>query len=52
MKTIDSEIRYALCIEHKDSEDLEKRKIYQVIPDEDVIITVLYNIYGIFMIWI
>ena len=25
---------YALCIENRDSEDLEKRKIYQVIPDE------------------
>ncbi|MBN1831506.1 MAG: hypothetical protein JW896_05285 [Deltaproteobacteria bacterium] len=26
---------YALCIDNKDSEDLEKRKIYQVIPDDD-----------------
>jgi hypothetical protein len=26
---------FALCIENKDSEDLEKRKIYQVLPDED-----------------
>ena len=25
---------FALCIEDKDSEDLEKRKIYTVIPDE------------------
>ena len=25
---------YALCIENRDSEDLEKRKIYQVLPDE------------------
>jgi hypothetical protein len=25
---------YALCIENRDSEDLEKRKIYKVIPDE------------------
>jgi hypothetical protein len=24
----------ALCIENKDCDDLEKRKIYQVIPDE------------------
>ena len=24
---------YALCIENKDCEDLEKRKIYQVLPD-------------------
>jgi len=34
MKKIDDEIRYALCIENRDSEDLEKRKIYQVLPDE------------------
>ena len=27
--------RFALCVENKDSEDLEKRKIYVVIPDED-----------------
>jgi len=27
--------RFALCIENKDSEDLEKRKIYVVVPDED-----------------
>jgi hypothetical protein len=26
---------FALCIENKDCEDLEKRKIYQMIPDED-----------------
>ena len=25
---------FALCIENRDSEDLEKRKIYQVLPDE------------------
>ena len=25
---------FALCIENKDCEDLEKRKIYQVIPDK------------------
>jgi len=34
MRKNDNEIRYALCVENKDSEDLEKRKIYQVIPDE------------------
>jgi hypothetical protein len=28
--------RYALCLENKDCEDLEKRKIYQVLPDDDV----------------
>ena len=27
--------KYALCIENKDCEDLEKRKIYQVLPDDD-----------------
>ena len=27
--------RYALCLENKDCEDLEKRKIYQVLPDDD-----------------
>jgi hypothetical protein len=25
---------FALCIENKDCEDLERRKIYQVLPDE------------------
>jgi len=29
------ESRFALCIENKDSEDLEKRKIYVVVPDEE-----------------
>ncbi len=27
--------RFALCVENKDCEDLEKRKIYQVIFDND-----------------
>ncbi len=26
---------FALCIENKDCEDLEKRKIYKVLPDEE-----------------
>ena len=26
---------FALCVENKDCEDLEKRKVYQVIPDEE-----------------
>jgi hypothetical protein len=26
--------RFALCIENKDCEDLEKRKVYVVVPDE------------------
>lgn len=29
------ESRFALCIENKDSEDLEKRRIYVVVPDEE-----------------
>lgn len=27
--------RFALCIENKETEDLEKRKIYLVLPDEE-----------------
>jgi hypothetical protein len=27
--------KFALCVENKDCEDLEKRKIYQVLPDEE-----------------
>ncbi len=30
-----SNSQFALCVENKDSEDLEKRKIYVVVPDED-----------------
>lgn len=26
---------FALCIENRDCEDLEKRKVYQVLPDDD-----------------
>ena len=26
---------FGLCIENKDCEDLEKRKIYQMLPDEE-----------------
>ena len=26
--------RFALCVENKDCEDLEKRKIYEIIPDK------------------
>ncbi len=28
------ESQFALCIENKGCEDLEKRKLYQVLPDE------------------
>jgi hypothetical protein len=34
MKKNKKEEFFALCVENKDSEDLEKRKIYRVIPDE------------------
>ena len=27
--------KFALCVENKDCEDLEKRKIYQILPDEE-----------------
>jgi hypothetical protein len=27
--------QFALCLENKDSEDLEKRKIYVVVPDKE-----------------
>jgi hypothetical protein len=27
--------QFALCVENRDSEDLEKRKIYTVLPDEE-----------------
>lgn len=27
--------KYAVCVENRDCEDLEKRKIYQVLPDEE-----------------
>ena len=29
-----SKKRFMLCIENRDCEDLEKRKIYQVLPDD------------------
>jgi len=34
MKDERTEQRFALCIENKDCEDLEKRKVYQILPDE------------------
>lgn len=27
--------RFALCVENRDSEDLERRKLYAVVPDEE-----------------
>lgn len=35
MKKKTAEARFALCIENRDCEDLEKRKIYQVLPDQE-----------------
>ena len=35
METKMKNSKYAICIENRDSEDLEKRKVYQVMPDED-----------------
>jgi hypothetical protein len=34
MKREEKEQAFALCIENKDCEDLVRRKLYQVIPDE------------------
>ena len=34
MKDQRTEQRFALCIENKGCEDLEKRKVYQILPDE------------------
>ena len=34
MQEEQTEMMFALCIENKDCEDLEKRKIYQILPDE------------------
>ena len=35
MKGKPSESRFALCIENSECEDLEKRKIYQILPDAE-----------------
>jgi hypothetical protein len=34
MKHNDKNILFVLCIENKDCDDLEKRKVYQVLPDD------------------
>ena len=31
----EKQILFALCLENKDCPDLEKRKVYRVLPDED-----------------
>ena len=35
MERQNDDLRYALCLENKDCDDLEKRKIYQVLSDKD-----------------
>ena len=35
MKGKPSESRFALCLENSECEDLEKRKIYQILPDAE-----------------
>ncbi len=35
MRKKKTEIAFMLCIKNNDCEDLEKRKIYQVLPDKD-----------------
>jgi hypothetical protein len=27
--------KYVLCVENRDSEDLEKRKVYEIVPDKE-----------------
>ena len=34
-KSKEKDQSFALCIENKECEDLEKRKIYRVLPDDD-----------------
>lgn len=34
MKYHNNNISFVLCIENKDCDDLEKRKVYQVMPDD------------------
>ena len=35
MATVDPNSQFALCIENRDCDDLEKGKVYRFIPDED-----------------
>ena len=34
MTSAQTKRRFAVCIENKDCDDLDKRKLYQVLPDE------------------
>jgi hypothetical protein len=35
MSEDDQVYRFAICLENKDCEDLEKRKVYRIVPDQD-----------------
>ncbi|CAB1073206.1 hypothetical protein D1AOALGA4SA_1794 [Olavius algarvensis Delta 1 endosymbiont] len=37
MEQKDKKITFMLCIENKDCDDLERRKIYQVLPDGEAL---------------
>jgi hypothetical protein len=37
MRNMEKELVFALCIANKDTEDLEKKKVYQVLPDEEAL---------------
>mgnify|MGYP000147394669 CR=1 FL=1 len=34
MNTVATEARYAVCVRNEECEDLELRKVYQILPDE------------------
>lgn len=37
MTNVNLEKRYVLCIEDKDCDDLEKAKVYRILPDDEAI---------------
>jgi hypothetical protein len=37
MRNMEKELVFALCIANKDTEDLEKKKVYQVLQDEEAL---------------
>ena len=34
MEILEQDFRFVICIEDRDCEDLEKRKVYRLLPDE------------------
>jgi hypothetical protein len=34
MSTVTTEVRYAVCVRNEECQDLELRKIYQILPDD------------------